>query len=53
MAKGLIAITHNIPVWVYYKDGSFIGKWESIRKAAKDLNIHYSSAIKVNTGESY
>lgn len=47
MAEGIIKITHNTPVYVYYKDGSFVGYWESIRKAAKELNIHYSSACRV------
>lgn len=31
MREGMIKITNNKPVYVYYKDGSFIGKWDSIR----------------------
>ena len=50
MAEGIIAVTNNTPVYVYYKDGSFVGYWESIRKAAKDLNIHYSSACRIIQG---
>lgn len=53
MAEGIIKITHNTPVYVYYKDGSFVGYWESIRKAAKELNIHYSSACKVLQGYNF
>lgn len=50
MAEGVIPITNNKPVFVYYKDGSFVGKWESIRKAAKAIGIHYSSACRVLQG---
>lgn len=50
MAEGIIPITNNKPVYVYYKDGSFIGKWESIRKAAEVLGVHYSSACNVFKG---
>lgn len=53
MAEGIIKVTHNTPVYVYYKDGSFIGQWESIRKAAKELNIHYSSACRVLQGKDF
>lgn len=53
MADGIIPITNNKPVFVYYKDGSFVGKWESIRKAAKALGIHYSSACKVIQGKDF
>lgn len=51
MAEGIIPITNNTPVYVYYKDGSFVGYWESIRKAAKKLGIHYSSACRVIQGK--
>lgn len=50
MAEGVIPITNNKLVFVYYKDGSFVGKWESIRKAAKAIGIHYSSACRVLQG---
>lgn len=53
MAEGIIKITHNTPVYVYYKDGSFVGYWESIRKATKELNIHYSSACRVLQGRDF
>lgn len=48
--EGIIKITNNTPVYVYYKDGSFVGHWESIRKAATYLKIHYSSACRVIQG---
>lgn len=32
---------------VYYKDGSFIGKWDSMRKASEALNLSYSSVRRV------
>lgn len=51
MAEGIIPLTNNKPVYVYYKDGSFIGKWESIRQAAKAVGIHYSSACRVVQGK--
>lgn len=47
MAEGIIALTHNTPVYVYYKDGSFIGKWDSMRKASEALNLSYSSVRRV------
>lgn len=50
MAEGIIPLTNNKPVYVYYKDGSFVGKWESIRKAAQALGLHYSSACRVIQG---
>lgn len=50
IAEGIIPITNNKPVYVYYKDGSFVGYWESIRKAAKAIGIHYSSAYRVVQG---
>lgn len=53
MAEGVIEITNNTPVYVYYKDGLFVGKWESIRKAAKELDIHYSSACRVIQGKNF
>lgn len=52
MAEGTIPITNNKPVYVYYKDGSFVGKYESIRKAAKGLNLHISSIASVLKGRS-
>ena len=51
MAEGVIAITNNKPVWVYNSEGSLVGQWESIRKAARDLHIHYSSACRVIQGK--
>lgn len=53
MAEGIIAITNNTPVYVYYKDGSFVGYWESIRKAAQDLHMHYSSACNCIQGKDF
>ena len=51
MASGEIEITNNKPVYVYYKNGNFVGYWKSIRQAAKDLNIHYSGACRVIQGK--
>ena len=53
MANGEIPITNNTPVYVYYKDGSFVGYWESIRKAAQALHIHYSSACRCLQGKDF
>lgn len=53
MAEGIIGVTNNTPVYVYYKDGSFVGYWESIRKAAKALNMHYSSACRCIQGHDF
>lgn len=53
IAEGKIAITNNKPVYVYYKDGSFVGRWESIRQAAKALNMHWSSAYRVAQGKDF
>lgn len=53
MAEGKIPITNNKPVYVYYKDGSFVGYWESVRQAAKALNIHYSGAYRVIQGVDF
>lgn len=53
MADGIIPITNNTPVYVYYKDGSFVGYWDSIRKAAKALRIHYSSACRCIQGHAF
>ena len=53
IAEGIIPLTNNKPVYVYYKDGSFVGTWESIRKAAKELGIHYSSACRVIQGKDF
>lgn len=50
IAEGVIPLTNNKPVYVYYKDGSFVGYWESIRKAANAIGIHYSSACRVIQG---
>lgn len=50
MASGKISITHNKPVFVYYKDGSFVGKWESIRKAAVSLHLGRNSIARVLNG---
>ena len=49
MATGEIPITHNNHVYVYYKDGSFVGEWISIKKAAKALHLrdtHISDVLK-------
>lgn len=53
MAEGIIPITNNKPVYVYYKDGSFVGKWESVRQAAKAVGVHYSSAYRVVQGHDF
>lgn len=53
IAEGIIKITNNTVIYVYYKDGSFIGKWESIRKAAKDLNLCYSSVLRVVNNKDF
>ena len=53
IAEGVIAITNNKPVWVYNSDGNLVGQWESIRKAARDLNIHYSGACRVIQGKDF
>ena len=53
MAEGLIPLTNNKPVYVYYKDGSFVGMWPSIRQAANALNIHYSSACRIIQGKDF
>lgn len=53
IASGIIPLTNNKPVYVYYKDGSFIGTWPSIRKAANALNIHYDGACRVIQGKDY
>lgn len=53
MAEGIIPITNNTPVYVYYKDGLFIGHWNSIRKAANALKIHYSSACRCIQGHDF
>lgn len=53
LAEGKIPITNNKPVYVYYKDGSFVGYWESVRKASKALNIHYSSACRCIQGHDF
>lgn len=53
IAEGIISLTNNKPVFVYYKDGSFVGKWESIRKAANALNVHYSGACRVIQGKDF
>lgn len=53
MAEGVIAVTNNKPVYVYYKDGSFVGTWESVRKAAAALGMHYSSAYRVVQGHDF
>jgi len=50
MATGEISVTNNKPVFVYYKDGSFVGKWISIKAAARALGIHCSSAHRVVQG---
>lgn len=53
MSEGVIKVNNNTPVFVYYKDGSLVGEWESIRKAAKDLGIHYSSACRIIQGKDF
>lgn len=53
IAEGKINISNNKPVFVYYKNGTFIGEWESIRKASKDLNISYSSACRLIQGKDF
>ena len=50
MATGEISITNNKPVYVYYKDGSFVGHWNGIKPAARALGIHCSSAHRVVQG---
>ena len=50
MATGEISVTNNKPVFVYYKDGSFVGEWVSIKAAARALKIHCSSAHRVVQG---
>lgn len=50
MQEGRIGITNNTPVFVYDNTGSFVGEWESIRKAAKALGLHYSSACRCIQG---
>ena len=50
IATGEIAITHNKHVFAYYKDGSFVGEWESIRKAAKALHAGTNSIHRVLNG---
>lgn len=51
--EGKIALTNNTPVFVYASDGSFVGEWESIRKAAKALKLHYSSACRCIQGKDF
>lgn len=46
IAEGIIKITNNIPVYVYDTSGNLVGNWESIRKAANALGMHYSSACR-------
>lgn len=53
MAQGTIPITNNTPVYVYYKDGTFVGSWKSIRQASKALKIHYSSACRCIQGHDF
>ena len=50
MQEGKIGVTNNTPVFVYNSNGSFVGEWESIRKAAKALGLHYSSACRCIQG---
>lgn len=53
MAQGVIPITNNTPVYVYYKDGTFVGNWKSIRQAAEALGIHYSSVCRCVQGHDF
>lgn len=46
IAEGIIKITNNTPVYVYDTSGNLVGNWESIRKAANALGMHYSSACR-------
>lgn len=50
IASGEIALTHNTPVYVYQKDGSFVGRWESIRKASSALQVGENTIWRVLAG---
>ena len=50
MASGEIAITHNTPIYVYNKEGVFVGKWASVRRASKDLHIGRNTIWRVLNG---
>lgn len=50
MATGEIALTHNTPVYVYWQDGSFVGRWESIRKASAALHVGRNTIWRVLAG---
>lgn len=41
-ASGELQITHNRVVFVYDKDGNFLGEWKSIRKASKHFGVSIS-----------
>lgn len=49
--NGTIPKTNNKPIFVYNKNGDFIGYWDSIRRACQDLKIDYSCAQRVIKGE--
>lgn len=51
IAEGKIKLTNNTPVHIYYKDGSYIGYWKSVRSAAKALNVDYQCLSKVLSGK--
>lgn len=53
LKAGAIPITNNIPVYVYYKDGSFVGMWPSIAKACRALHLHKSSGERVISGKAF
>ena len=50
MATGEIALTNNKHIFVYYKDGSFVGEWVSIRKAAASLHLRNNHISEVLHG---
>lgn len=50
MASGEILKTHNTPIYVYKNDGSFVGKWESVRSASQDLHIGKNTIWRVLNG---
>lgn len=50
IAEGVIPLTNNIPIFVYKQDGSFVGRWDSIRKAAFALGLHPSGVYRCIKG---
>lgn len=49
--SGSIPKTHNKPIFVYNKNGDFVGYWDSIRSACLALEIDYSCVQRVIKGE--